>query len=98
MHTLKVIPSSLDFTNDGKALRSEDSSLLYCYKGNVIYSIISYFNVIVFFLQTSFSFHQQIIKREPLCLMWCGTVCFKQWIFFSPILHSEDIYWGSDSS
>lgn len=49
---LKVIPSSLDFTNDGKALRSEDSFLLYCYTGNVIYSfpIISYFNVIAFFL------------------------------------------------
>lgn len=49
---LKVIPSSLDFTSDGEALGSEDSLLIYCYIANVIYSfaIISYFNVIVFFL------------------------------------------------
>lgn len=49
---LKVIPSSLDFTNDGKTLRNEDSFLVCGYIGNVIYSftIISYFNVIVFFL------------------------------------------------
>lgn len=49
---LKVIPSSLDFTRDGEELGSEDFFLLYCYTANVIYSftIISYFNVIVFFL------------------------------------------------
>lgn len=49
---LKVIPISLDFTSDGEALGSEDTFLLYCYIANVIYSftIISYFNVIAFFL------------------------------------------------
>lgn len=49
---LNVIPSSLDFTGGGEPLESEDSFLVYCYIENVTdsFAIISYFNVIVFFL------------------------------------------------